>query len=355
MNEVSITKNEFGITPEGHKVDSYTLVNTNGMQVNIINYGGIITSIKVPNKAGIIEEVVLGFDNLEPYTQQHPYFGAIIGRFGNRIAGGKFTIDGHDYTLATNNGANALHGGPEGFHRALWSVEESKVGEEASLKLKYISKDGEEGYPGNLSVWVTYTLNKDNSLDVFYEAITDKKTVINLTQHSYFNLSADFSKSIIKDEITIDADAIVPVDDHLIPTGILMDVTNTPFDFRVPKTIEKDLNANNEQLRIAAGYDHCWVVNHQDKGYRFIASSYDASSGRVLEVFSDQPGVQLYIGNFLDGTFPMRNGGTFAHRTGLCFETQHYPDSPNQMHFPSTVLSPEEKYASKTTFKFSVK
>jgi aldose 1-epimerase len=352
---VSIVKTEYGTTPKGEKVESYILKNQNGMEINIITYGGIITSLKVPNKAGVSEEVVIGFSNLEQYTKDNPYFGALIGRFGNRIAKGKFTLDGKEYKLATNNGENALHGGPEGFHRKIWTAEEAKGGDNATLKLKYVSKDMEEGYPGNLTVFVTYTLKNDNSLDVLYEATTDKKTVLNLTQHSYFNLSADFTKPILDHEITIDADKLVPVDATLIPTGKLTDVTNTPFDFRKPKAIGKDIEVKEDQLKKGLGYDHCWVLNNQDKGDRFAASAYDATSGRLLEVYTDQPGIQFYTGNFLDGTLPMRKSGTYAHRTGFCLETQHYPDSPNQKDFPSTVLSPGENYKTKTTFKFSVK
>ncbi|MEN9907814.1 MAG: hypothetical protein RLZZ540_955 [Bacteroidota bacterium] len=354
-DSVTIEKSAYGATAKGEKIDSYKLKNQKGMEVDIMTYGGIITSLKVPNKAGVSEEVVIGFNNFEQYTKDNPYFGALIGRYGNRIAKGKFSLDGKEYKLATNNGKNALHGGPEGFHRRIWTVEEAKGGDAATLKLKYISKDMEEGYPGNLTVFVTYTLNKDNSLDVLYEATTDKKTVVNLTQHSYFNLSGDFTKTILNDEITIDADKLVPVDADLIPTGKLDDVTNTPFDFRKPKAIGKDIEVINDQLKKGLGYDHCWVLNNQDKGFRFAASAYDPTSGRLLEVYTDQPGIQFYTGNFLDGTLPTRDGKTYAHRTGLCLETQHYPDSPNQKDFPTTVLNPGESYKTKTSFKFSTK
>jgi len=354
-DSVTIEKSAYGTTAKGEKIDSYKLKNQKGMEVDIMTYGGIITSLKVPNKAGVSEEVVIGFNNFEQYTKDNPYFGALIGRYGNRIAKGKFILDGKEYKLATNNGKNALHGGPEGFHRRIWTVEEAKGGNAAVLKLKYISKDMEEGYPGNLTVFVTYTLNNDNSLDVQYEATTDKKTVVNLTQHSYFNLSGDFTKTILNNEVTIDADKLVPVDADLIPTGKLDDVTNTPFDFRKPKAIGKDIEVTNDQLKKGLGYDHCWVLNNQDKGFRFAASAYEPTSGRLLEVYTDQPGIQLYTGNFLDGTLPTRDGKTYAHRTGLCLETQHYPDSPNQKDFPTTVLNPGENYKTKTTFKFSTK
>lgn len=354
-DSVAIAKVAYGKTDKGEQVDRYTLKNQKGMEVNIITYGGIISSLKVPNKAGVSEEVVIGFNSLEQYIKPNPYFGALIGRYGNRIAKGKFTLDGQEYKLATNNGENALHGGPEGFHRVVWTAEEAKGGNSAFLKLKYVSKDMEEGYPGNLTVFVTYTLKNDNSLEVLYEATTDKKTIVNLTQHSYFNLSSDFTKPILDHEITIDADKLVPVDAALIPTGKLTDVTNTPFDFRKPKVVGKDIKAKDDQLKKGLGYDHCWVLNNQDKGERFAASAYDPGSGRLLEVYTDQPGIQFYSGNFLDGTLPMRNVGTYAHRTGFCLETQHYPDAPNQKDFPSTVLNPGENYKTKTTFKFSVK
>ncbi|TRX39402.1 aldose epimerase family protein [Flavobacterium restrictum] len=354
-DSVSIAKTPYGKTAKGEQVDRFTLKNHHGMEVNILTYGGIIASLKVPNKAGVSEEVVIGFNSLEQYTKANPYFGALIGRYGNRIAKGKFTLDGKEYSLAINNAPNALHGGPEGFHRVIWTAEEAKGGNAASLKLKYVSKDMEEGYPGNLTVFVTYTLNKNNTLDVQYEATTDKKTVVNLTQHSYFNLSADFTKPILDHEVTIDADKLIPVDATLIPTGQLTDVTNTPFDFRKAKKVGTAIEANDDQLKKGLGYDHCWVLNNQGKGDRFAASAYDAGSGRLLEVYTDQPGIQFYTGNFLDGTLPMRTGGTYAHRTGFCLETQHYPDSPNQKAFPTTVLNPGENYKTKTTFKFSVK
>ena len=355
-DQVSIEKSTFGTLPNGQQVDSYTLKNKKGMEVAIMTYGGIITSLKVPNKDGKSEEVVLGFNSLEQYTKPNPYFGALIGRYGNRIAKGKFSLDGKEYSLAINNEPNALHGGPEGFHRVVWTAVESKGGATAaSLKLKYLSKDMEEGYPGNLTVFVTYTLHDDNSLEVSYEATTDKKTIVNLTQHSYFNLSADFTKPILDHEITIDADKLVPVNATLIPTGELTDVANTPFDFRKPKLVGKDIEAKDEQIKRGLGYDHCWVLNNQNKGERFAASAYEPKSGRFLEVFTDQPGIQFYTGNFLDGTLPMRDKGVYAHRTGFCLETQHYPDSPNQKTFPSTVINPGENYKTKTTFKFSIK
>ncbi|KAF2082632.1 aldose epimerase family protein [Flavobacterium sharifuzzamanii] len=352
---VTIDKSEYGTTAKGEKVESYKLKNQNGMEVDIITFGGRITDLKVPNKEGVSENVVIGFNSLAQYEKENPFFGALIGRYGNRIAKGKFSLDGKDYQLAINNAPNALHGGPQGFFNVVWKADEVKSGENASLKLSYISKDMEEGYPGTLKVFVTYTLTNDNQLEVLYEATTDKKTVVNLTQHSYFNLSGDFTKTILDHELTLNADKLVPVDADLIPTGKLEDVANTPFDFRTPKLIGKDINAKNDQLEKGKGYDHCWVLNNPEKGKTIIAKVYHAASGRVMEMTTDEPGIQFYSGNFLDGTLPMPNGGTFAHRTGLCLETEHYPDSPNQKNFPTTVLNPGENYKTKTTFKFSVK
>lgn len=351
---VTIAKSEYGTTAKGEKVESYKLKNQNGMEVDIITFGGRITDLKVPNKEGVSENVVIGFSSLAQYEKPNPFFGALIGRFGNRIAKGKFSLDGKEYQLAINNAPNALHGGPEGYFNVVWKADEVKSGETASLKLSYLSKDMEEGYPGNLKVTVTYTLTNDNQLEVLYEATTDKKTVVNLTQHSYFNLSGDFTKTILDHELTLNADKLVPVDATLIPTGKLDDVAGTPFDFRKPKLIGKDIAVKNEQLERGKGYDHCWVLNNPEKGKTIIAKVYHAASGRVMEMTTDEPGVQFYSGNFLDGTLPMPKGGTFAHRTGLCLETEHYPDSPNQKNFPTTVLNPGENYKTKTTFKFSV-
>ncbi|MDT8416936.1 MAG: aldose epimerase family protein [Lutibacter sp.] len=355
MEIATIEKTAFGTTPEGESVDMYTLKNQKGMEVEVITYGGIITSLKAPNKNGLYEDVVLGYDSLAQYTRKNPYFGAIIGRYGNRIAKGKFSFDGKEYQLATNDGPNHLHGGVKGFDKVVWTAVAIKGDSTASLKLTYLSKDLEEGYPGNLKAVVTYTITNDNVLEVLYEATTDKKTIVNLTQHSYFNLSANFSKTILDHEIVINADTFIPVDATLIPTGKLTDVTNTPFDFRAAKSIGKDIEAKDDQLKKGLGYDHCWVLNDQNEGFKLAASAYHPESGRLLEIYSDEPGIQFYTGNFLDGTLPSKTGGTYAHRTGFCLETQHYPDAPNQKDFPSTVLNPGEKYTSKTSFKFSVK
>ena len=348
-----VSKEDFGTTPDGEKVEQYTLRNDSGMEVKIITYGGRITSLTAPDAEGNYEDVVLGFNSLDQYLEDNPFFGALIGRFGNRIANGKFTLDGQEYTLAQNDGQNHLHGGEKGFDKVIWTVEEAGP---KMLKLSYVSEDMEEGYPGNLETIVTYTLKDDNSLDVDYEATTDKKTVVNLTQHAYFNLSGDFSESILDHEIKINADQYLPVTENLIPTGELQDVENTPFDFREPKQVGEEIDASNEQLKRAGGYDHNWVLNEQDNGMRFAASAHHPESGRFMEVHTTEPGIQFYSGNFLDGTLPLQYGdGNYEKRSGFCLETQHYPDSPNQENFPSVVLEPGQTYTSKTSFKFSVK
>lgn len=356
MEKLTISKSDFGKTKDGSPVEQYTLKNANGVEVNVITYGGRITSLKVPNKDGKLENVVLGHDTMEGYLRDdNPFFGALIGRFGNRIAKGKFTLNGKEYTLATNDGSNHLHGGVNGFDRVIWKAEPMEGTENSSLKLTYLSKDGEEGYPGNLNVTVVYTLTKDNALEVSYEATTDKATVVNLTQHAYFNLTGDFSKTILDHVVEINADTYLPVDETLIPTGEIRKVEGTPFDFTSAKQTGKEINADNEQLKRGQGYDHCWVLNGDKGTMRFAASAYDKTSGRFMEIYSEEPAIQFYTGNFLNGTLPMPNGGTYAHRTGFCLETQHYPDAPNQKDFPSTVLEPGETYATKTIFKFSTK
>lgn len=353
----SVKKENFGKTSEGEAVDKYIISHPEGFEMGVITYGGIITSLKVPGKNGEYEDVVLGFDSLSQYEAGNPYFGAIIGRYGNRIAKGKFSLDGKEYVLETNDGENHLHGGEKGFDKVVWDAEVTEGEDSVSLKLSYTSPDMEGGYPGNLETVVTYTLSSDNSLDIKYEATTDKKTIVNLTQHSYFNLSADFSKKILDHVVEINADKFLPVNETLIPTGELKPVEGTPFDFTEPKKIgaELDKESSNEQLKRGLGYDHCWVLNEQDSGVRFAASAYHPESGRFMEVFTNEPGIQFYIGNFLDGTLPAKGGGNYEKRTGFCLETQHYPDSPNQEGFPSVVLEPGEKYTSQTSYKFSVK
>lgn len=347
-----IEQSVFGETKDGITVEEYTLKNKNGVELKVITYGGRITSLKVPNKKGNFENVVLGFDNIEDYEADNPFFGALIGRFGNRIANGKFSLEDETYTLAQNDGKNHLHGGDNGFDRVVWSATPIKGEKESKLKLTYFSKDGEEGYPGNLNVTVIYTLTEDNALEVSYKATTDKTTVINLTQHAYFNLTGDFSKDVLSHELVLDADAYLPVDSTLIPTGEIRPVEGTPFDFRQAKLIGEDISAENEQLTRGQGYDHCWILNGENGKMRFAASAYDETSGRLMEISTTEPAIQFYSGNFLDGTLPMPNGEKYEHRTGFCLETQHYPDSPNQDKFPSVTLKPDETYKTKTIFKF---
>ena len=353
MPIMKIDKIQFGKTIDGIDVKQYIMSNNKGMEISIIDYGGIITSWTAADKKGDYKDIVLGFNTLAEYEAETPYFGALIGRYSNRIAEGKFNLEGQEYTLAVNNGVNHIHGGLKGFDKVVWDAKTILNDSTVSLELSYLSKDMEEGYPGNLKAKVTYTLNNEDELSVIYEASTDKPTIVNLTQHSYFNLTADFNQDILGHEIVINANSYLPVDDTLIPTGEFREVNKTPFDFRKSKAIGKQINDENAQLEIGNGYDHCWVLNDQDKGLRFVASAYEAVSGRLLEVYSDKPGIQFYTGNFLDGTLPTKSKGTYQIRTGFCLETQHYPNSPNQDNFPSVILNPGNKYKSKTVFRLS--
>ena len=355
MPILTIYKNLFGKTINGNDVDQYILTNKKGMEVSIITYGGIITSWTAPDNNGDYKDIVLGYNTLAQYEAETPYFGALIGRYSNRIAKGKFKLDDNEYTLVVNNPPNHLHGGLKGFDKVIWGAKTIVNDSTVSLELSYLSKDMEEGYPGNLETKVTYTLNNEDELSVSYEAKTDKPTIVNLTQHSYFNLTADFNQNILDHEIFINANSFLPVDTALIPTGEFRDVNKTPFDFRKPKSIGKQISDENTQLENGMGYDHCWVLNDQGKGLRFVASAYEPVSGRFLEVFSNEPGIQFYSGNFLDGTLPNKSNGTYQNRTGFCLETQHFPNSPNQENFPSVRLNPNEKYNSKTIFKLSTK
>ena len=352
---LKIEKTPFGKTSDGIKVDQFIMKNKNGMKVGVITFGGIINFLTAKNKKNVYEDIVLGYDDLAQYEESSPYFGAIIGRYGNRIAEGKFNLNGESYELVKNNGDNHLHGGLKGFDKVVWKAKQIVTENSALIELRYLSKDMEEGYPGNLEVKVTYTLDNNDELTVNYEATTDKNTIINLTQHSYFNLSGDFQNDILDHELAINANSFLPVNSKLIPTGEFQDVSGTPFDFRNSKTIRRDINIKDEQLKNGLGYDHCWILNDQSQGFRFVASAYEPNSGRLLEIFSDEPGIQFYTGNFLDGTLPSKKGGKYNFRTGICLETQHFPNSPNQKNFPSVELNPGEKYFSKTSFKFSVK
>jgi len=350
---LEIRKSAYGATPEGEAVDQYTLVNGKGMEVAVITYGGIITSWTAPDRNGQYRNVVLGFDTLAGYVGENPFFGAIIGRYGNRIAKGRFTLSGNTYQVETNDGPNHLHGGIKGFHKVVWAANTKQDASSVSLVLTYLSKDGAGGYPGNLSCTVTYKLTTEDALEVTYEATTDKETIVNLTQHSYFNLSGNFNNTILDHELMLAADSYLPVDATLIPTGKLVAVAGTPFDFTTSKAIGRDINIADDQLAKGKGYDHCWALNAPGT-LRKVAGVTHPASGRQLEILTDEPGIQFYCGNFLDGTLPIPGGGTYGHRTGFCLETQHYPDSPNQANFPSTTLKPGEKYNSTTIFKFSV-
>jgi aldose 1-epimerase len=342
----------FGQTPAGESVTLYTLKNARGMEVHIMNYGGIIQKILTPDRNGKVEDVVLGYETLQEYIKDTPYFGAIVGRFGNRIANGKFTLDGKEYTLAAQNNGQHLHGGLVGFDKKVWKVDASSA---QSLSLSYVSKDMEEGFPGNLSVKMTYTLSDDNELGISYEATTDKATVLNLSNHSYFNLSGNAKRDILNQEVQIDASRLVAVNKVLIPTGVLMPVTGTPFDFTKPHVVGARINdTSSEQILLGGGYDHCWALDKPAGSYAKIATVFDPVSGRKMTVSTDQPGVQFYTGNFLDGHLIDKSGVKITKRHGLCLETEHFPDSPNQPAFPTTVLRPGEVYKTKTAYQFSV-
>ena len=345
-----LTREPFGKLPDGRAVERLTMTNANGVEIRAITYGGIITSIRVPDRTGTPGDVVLGFDSLDGYLSDHPFFGAIIGRYGNRIAKGQFTLSGHTYKLATNNGPNSLHGGIKGFDKVLWSAEPLANG--TGVAFTRTSPDAEEGYPGNLKVRVTYTLTDKNELIVEYHATTDKATPVNLTQHSYFNLAGEGSGNILGHTLMLNADRYTPVDVTLIPTGELASVQGTPFDFRQPTAIGARIDQPNEQLKNGKGYDHNWVLTRKGAGLQLAARVIEPKSGRTLEIATTEPGIQFYSGNFLDGTIKGKSGHVYGHRTGFCLETQHFPDSPNHANFPSTILQPGQEYSSRTVFAF---
>jgi aldose 1-epimerase len=347
-----VTRAAFGQLPDGTAVESFTLRNSHGVEVRAITYGAIIVSLRVPDRDGRFDDVVLGHDDLAGYVASSPYFGAVVGRYGNRIAKGRFTLDGKTYTLATNNGPNHLHGGVRGFDKVVWKADPPAPGA-ASVTFRYTSPDGEEGYPGTLAARVTYTLSDRDELTFEYSATTDKATPINLTQHSYFNLGAPGS-DILGHELTLDADRFTPVDATLIPTGQLAPVSGTPFDFRKPTAIGARIGQDDEQLRRGGGYDHNFVLNRPGEGLRRAGRLADPRSGRTMEILTTEPGVQFYSGNFLDGTIKGKGGVVYKHRSGLCLETQHFPDSPNQPSFPSTIQRPGKEYRSKTVLVFGV-
>jgi aldose 1-epimerase len=355
-NKVTMnSKTLFGKLQDGREVYLYTLKNNSGSEAKIIEFGATVVSLLIPDKNGKFADVVLGYDNLEGYVTGSSYFGAIVGRYGNRIGKGKFTLDGKEYQLSINDGENHLHGGVKGFNKVLWKGEqfESKDGE--GVRLSYTSPDGEEGYPGNLNIQVTYTLTNSNELKIDYAATTDKATIVNPTHHSYFNLSGSFENTILDHELMIDADYFTPVDQGLITTGELEKVDNTPMDFRKPTKIGERINDDFQQLIYGKGYDHNWVLNNYDKSVHVVTTLYEPISGRFMEVLTDQPGMQFYSGNFLNGTIKGKNGIVYKHRTGLCLEAQCFPDSPNKPNFPSVRLNPGETYKQTTVYRFSVK
>lgn len=341
---------EFGKTNDGTAIQIYTLTNSHGMEVRIMNYGGTVVSVKAPDRKGVMADVVFGFDDLKGYLDRRTFFGVLVGRYANRIAKGRFTLNGVEYKLATNNGENSLHGGARGFDMAVWTPRQLPDG---GLELTYLSKDGEENYPGNLKVTVTYHLTESNELRIAYAATTDKDTVLNLTNHSFFNLKGAGTGDILGHEVMIAADRFTPVDAGLIPTGELRPVAGTPFDFHKSTAIGARINQDEEQLKRGKGYDHNFVLDGKNVSVRLAARVVEPSTGRVLEVLTDQPGIQFYTGNFLDGTVKGKGGKVYGHRTGFCLETQHFPDSPNKPAFPTTQLKPGQRFQSTTIYRFS--
>jgi len=345
----------YGTLSDGQTIEEYTLTNINNMEVKIITYGGIITSIRVPDRNGNMTNVALGFDTLEKYETQNPFFGAITGRYANRIADGKFTLNDTTYTLDVNDGPNSLHGGAKGFDKRVWSAKEITQEGQAGVELSRLSADGEENYPGNLTVTVTYLLTNENELRIDYKATTDATTVVNLTNHSYFNLKGEGEGTIYDHIITLNADGYTPTNATLIPTGVIEPVEGTPFDLRIPKVIGAGERSSHEQILAAKGYDHNFVLNRDritDGKLGFAARVYEPTSGRMMEVWTTEPGIQFYAGNFIDSTLVGTSGRLYRQSDGFALETQHFPDSPNQPQFPSTVLNPDETYQSTTVYKF---
>jgi aldose 1-epimerase len=355
VTPLRVEKTDFGATADGRLVDQYTIRNGQGAEMTVLTYGGIIQSLKVPDRTGAYDDIVLGFDSVAEYEKSSPYFGAIIGRVGNRIANGAFTLDGKTFTLAKNNGPNHLHGGIKGWDKAVWQAEAFQDARGPGLLLTHTSPDGDEGYPGKITAHVRYTLTAANELIVEYHATTDAPTVINLTQHSYFNLAGAKAADILGHELTINADRFTPVDDGLIPTGELAPVAGTPFDFRTPTPIGARIASTDTQMTRGRGYDHNYALTRTGDGLELAASVYEPVTGRTLEVRTTEPGVQLYTGNFMDGSFTGKGGRAYPHRSGFCLETQHFPDSPNQPNFPTVVLRKGEDYKSETVFKFGAR
>ena len=348
---MKINKVPFGATPNGQQVFLYSIADDHGMEVKITNYGGIITALTVPDRFGKVDDVVLGHDTLEGYLNRSRYFGALIGRYANRIAHGQFSLNGRDYSLSKNNGENHLHGGFRGFDKVVWDAVEVNRPDGVGLGLNYVSRDGEEGYPGNLNVIVTYLLTPQSELRIEYSASTDQETIVNLTNHSYFNLAG--SGTVLDHKLTINAERFIPIRAGLIPTGEIRCVRNTPLDFIEPRSIGERINAEDEQLKIAGGYDHTFVLGTNGYQLHQAAKIFEPVTGRQLEVFTDQPGMQFYSGNFLDGSIVGKRGRAYIKHSGCCLETQHFPDSPNHPSFPSTLLHPKEIHRQTTVFKFS--
>ncbi len=353
--EPSVTESPFGTLDDGGKVTLYTLTNASGAEVKIINFGAIVVSLKVPDRQGKLRDVVLGYDDLAGYVKDKDFFGATVGRYANRIAGGKFTLDGKSYQLDVNNGVNHLHGGAHGIYKKLWKAEPIKGKTGPGVKLTYVSKDGEEGYPGTLTLTVTYTLTPENGLRIDYLGTTDKATILNPSHHSYFNLSGDPTHTILDEELTIDADKTTPVGAGLIPTGKIADVAGSPLDFRKPTKIGARIDAKDEQLELGKGYDHNWVLSTPAKKVRKVAELYDPTSGIVMQFLTDQPGLQFYSGNFLNGTIHGKQGIAYKHRTAIVMEGQLFPDSPNHPNFPSAVLKPGQRYHQTSIYQFSAR
>lgn len=351
----NITQADFGKMPDGTTVEIYTLRNAGGMEARICTYGGIVVSLMTPDRNGKFGDVVLGYDNLESYRTNNPYFGCLVGRYGNRIGKGTFTLNGQTYTLAKNNNENHLHGGLKGFDKVVWSAKPIDSATDPALELTYTSKDGEEGYPGTLTVKAVYTLTSDNSLRLEFTASTDKPTVCNLTHHSYFNLRGQGDGDILGHEVYINSDKTTPVDSGLITTGEFAPVSGTPFDFLKPTAIGARINDPDTQLQYGPGYDHNWVINKPMGELGLQARVYEPTTGRVMEVLSDEPGLQFYAGNFLDGTITGKGGKVYQRRTAFCMEPQHYPDSPNKPMFPTTELKPGATFKNTIIYKFSAK
>lgn len=352
---MGIERTPFGEV-DGKAVDLYTLTNANGLEMTVTTYGGIVVSFMIPDRDGNMDDIVLGYNQVEGYVKNNPYFGCIVGRYGNRIGQAKFSLEGQEYTLAANNGENSLHGGIKGFDKVVWDATPMMNDDSVAVVFKYLSPDGEEGFPGNLDVTVTYSLTNGDEFKIDYLATTDKATVVNLTHHSYWNLAGEGSGDILGHEVTLNADRLTPVDVGLIPTGELPSVEGTPMDFRIPTAIGARIDADYEQLKFGKGYDHNWVLNKESEGAMTLAATaYEPTTGRFMEIFTTEPGIQFYTGNFLDGSIIGKSGKAYEFRNGFCLETQHYPDSPNKPDFPSVVLKPGEEYKTTTIHKFSTK